>query len=175
MQGLGRRSRNLSSNFGSRALSIVSRLQTLTGGEAKIWRKIMTNSLEFKSAIVNVMVYSWIKIQKKTNNFSPSVRFSLLSSKFIIAHVPLRLMCEAACVFHPQKDLKQMLSDEVCPLSTMYAFWTRSWISANNVANDGNIDFALVWLWNNCKMDFGLGSKWIKILSGVCWVPATNH
>ena len=174
MQGLGR-SRNLSSNFGSRALSIVSRLQTLTGGEAKIWRKIMTNSLEFKSAIVKVMVYSWIKNKKQTNHFSPSVRFSILSSKFIIAHVPLRLMCEAACVFHPQKDLKQMLSDEVCPLSTMYAFWTRSWISANNFANDGNIDFALVWLWNNCNMDFGLGSKWIKILSGVCWVPATNH
>ena len=39
MQGLGRRSRNLSSNFGSRALSIVSRLQTLTGGEAKTWQK----------------------------------------------------------------------------------------------------------------------------------------
>ena len=54
MQGRGRRSRNLSSNFGSRALSIVSRLQTLTGGEAKT----LTNSLEFKSAIVNVMVYS---------------------------------------------------------------------------------------------------------------------
>ena len=113
MQSLRRRSRNLSSNFGSRAPNIVSRLQTLTGGEAKTWQNFLTNSLEFKAAIVKVMVYSWIKIQK-TNHFSPSVRFSLLSSKFIIAHVPLPLMCEAAGVFHPQQDLKQMLSDDIC-------------------------------------------------------------
>ena len=66
----------------------------------------------------------------KTNHFSPSVRFSLLSSKIIIAHLPLPLMCEAAGVFLPQQDSKQMLSDdiyaEVSPLSSLYAFCTRS-------------------------------------------------